>query len=94
MRSAAVFIEKSGPTTAGALTPDMQVSQREIFGPILPIRTYRNKEEVAEYINSHDRPLALYPFTHDRQLQDFYISNVMSGGVGVNEALQIGRAHV
>ncbi len=80
-------LRKFPPHLVLNLTPDMQMSQREIFGPILPIRTYRNKEEVADYINSHDRPLALYPFTHDRQLQDFYISNVMSGGVGVNEAL-------
>ena len=66
---------------------EMQVMQREIFGPILPIRTYRDRQEVAHYINRHDRPLAIYPFTHDRQLQDFYISHVMSGGVSVNEAL-------
>jgi coniferyl-aldehyde dehydrogenase len=68
-------------------TPDMIASQREIFGPILPIRTYRDKMEVARYINSHDRPLAIYPFTHDKSLQQFYISRVMSGGVSVNEAL-------
>lgn len=68
-------------------TEDMQVMQREIFGPILPIRTYRDRQEVADYINSHDRPLAIYPFTLDRKLQDFYISRVMSGGVSVNEAL-------
>jgi coniferyl-aldehyde dehydrogenase len=68
-------------------TEDMLVSQREIFGPLLPVRTYTDKAEVARYINSHDRPLALYPFTNDRQLQQFYISRVMSGGVSVNEAL-------
>jgi len=68
-------------------TEEMQVMQREIFGPILPIRTYRDKQEVADYINSHDRPLAIYPFTRERALQDFYISRVMSGGVSVNEAL-------
>ncbi|MCX7175192.1 MAG: coniferyl aldehyde dehydrogenase [Proteobacteria bacterium] len=68
-------------------TEDMQLMQREIFGPILPIRTYRDKQEVVDYINGHDRPLALYPFSHDRGLQDFYIANVMSGGVSVNEAL-------
>lgn len=68
-------------------TEEMLVSQREIFGPILPIRTYRNEMEVAQYINRHDRPLAIYPFTHDKALQRFYISRVMSGGVSVNEAL-------
>jgi coniferyl-aldehyde dehydrogenase len=66
---------------------DMIVMQREIFGPILPIKTYADRQEVADYINSHDRPLAIYPFTHNAELRDFYISRVMSGGVSVNEAL-------
>jgi coniferyl-aldehyde dehydrogenase len=68
-------------------TEDMQVMRREIFGPILPIRTYVDKQEVADYINGRDRPLALYPFTNDARTRDFYISRVMSGGVSVNEAL-------
>jgi coniferyl-aldehyde dehydrogenase len=68
-------------------TEDMQVMEREIFGPILPIRTYIDRREVADYINNHDRPLAIYPFTNDAQTRDFYISRVMSGGVSVNEAL-------
>jgi len=66
---------------------EMLLMQREIFGPILPVKTYRHPEEVAQYINSDDRPLAIYPFTHDVDLQDFYITHVMSGGVSVNEAL-------
>jgi coniferyl-aldehyde dehydrogenase len=68
-------------------TEDMVVLQREIFGPILPVKAYSNRQEVADYINAHDRPLAIYPFTHDAELRDFYISRVMSGGVSVNEAL-------
>jgi len=78
---------KFAPHLVLSPTDEMEVMQREIFGPILPIRTYRHKQEVADYINGRDRPLALYPFTHDPELQDFYISRVMSGGVGVNEAL-------
>ena len=35
-------------------TEDMELMQREIFGPILPIRSYSEKQEVADYINSHD----------------------------------------
>jgi coniferyl-aldehyde dehydrogenase len=66
---------------------DMIVSQRETFGPILPIRTYKSEMDVARYINARDRPLAIYPFTRDKTLQQFYISRVMSGGVSVNEAL-------
>lgn len=68
-------------------TEEMVVMQREIFGPILPIKTYSDRQEVADYVNGHDRPLAIYPFTHDAELRDFYISRVMSGGVSVNEAL-------
>ncbi|MDE2361883.1 MAG: coniferyl aldehyde dehydrogenase [Hyphomicrobiales bacterium] len=68
-------------------TEDMVVMQREIFGPILPIKTYSDRQEVADYVNARDRPLAIYPFTNDAGLRDFYISHVMSGGVSVNEAL-------
>ena len=69
------------------VSDDMQVMQREIFGPLLPIKTYRTVQEVVDYINAHDRPLAFYPFTNDKHLQDFYIDHVMSGGVSVNTAL-------
>lgn len=69
------------------VSEDMLVMQREIFGPLLPIMTYRTKEEVARYINSHDRPLALYPYTKNAELRDYLIDNVMSGGVSVNNCL-------
>ena len=65
----------------------MELMRREIFGPILPVRAYSDRQEVADYINGHDRPLAIYPFTNNRELRDYYISRVMSGGVSVNEAL-------
>jgi coniferyl-aldehyde dehydrogenase len=66
---------------------DMKVLQREIFGPILPVRSYSEPSEVVQAINAHDRPLAFYPFTHDKALQDYYLRNVMSGGVSVNDVL-------
>jgi coniferyl-aldehyde dehydrogenase len=66
---------------------DMLLMQREIFGPILPVVSYGDRQEVADFINGRDRPLAIYPFTHDGDLRDFYISRVLSGGVSVNEAL-------
>ena len=69
------------------VTDDMVVMQREIFGPLLPIKTYRSADEVVAYVNGRDRPLAIYPFTHDRNLQELYITRVMSGGVSVNEGL-------
>jgi coniferyl-aldehyde dehydrogenase len=82
-----VNLRKFSPHLVLHPTEDMHVMQREIFGPILPVRSYTDEQEVAGYINAHDRPLAIYPFTNDRRLREFYISRVMSGGVAVNEAL-------
>ncbi len=68
-------------------TPDMIIRSRETFGPILMVLSYREPEEVIDYVNSHDRPLALYPFTNSRKLSSRYIDRIMSGGVTVNDAL-------
>jgi coniferyl-aldehyde dehydrogenase len=69
------------------VSDDMIVMQREIFGPLLPIKTYRTREEVAAYVNERDRPLAMYPFSDDRELQQYYVTHIMSGGVCINTAL-------
>lgn len=69
------------------VTDDMDIMRREIFGPLLPVKTYQEKREVVDYINAHDRPLAFYPFTNDQALLDYYLTHVMSGGVSVNTAL-------
>lgn len=68
-------------------TDDMIIRHRETFGPLLKVLMYREHSEVVAHINKYDRPLALYPFTNDRKLQDMYIERVMSGGVTVNDAL-------
>jgi coniferyl-aldehyde dehydrogenase len=64
-----------------------ELMTREIFGPILPLRPYRELDAVIEAINDGDRPLALYPFTHDDRAARRIIERVMSGGVSVNDAL-------
>lgn len=69
------------------VTDEMEIMRREIFGPLLPIKTYTDRQQVIDYINSHDRPLAFYPFTNDSGLASYYINHVMSGGVSVNAAL-------
>lgn len=75
--------------------PGMQVMQREIFGPLLPILSYRNREEVAQYINDRPNPLALYLFSHDRGLQDWYLQQTLSGGVTLNDTLlHAGQHHL
>jgi coniferyl-aldehyde dehydrogenase len=66
---------------------DCALMTREIFGPILPVHGYRDLDAVIETINDGDRPLALYPFTHDERAVQHIIDRVMSGGVSVNDAL-------
>ena len=68
-------------------TENMTVRSRETFGPILMVLTYKKPEEVIKYINGQDRPLALYPFTKNKELAQLYIDRIMSGGVSVNDAL-------
>jgi coniferyl-aldehyde dehydrogenase len=82
-----VSTRKLAPHIVMDVTPDMQLMQREIFGPILPVRLYDQPQEVADAINSRDRPLAIYPFTRDSKTRDFYLTRVMSGGVSVNDAI-------
>lgn len=66
---------------------DCALIQEEIFGPILPIRTYQSLDQVIESTNAGERPLAFYPFSHDRRTVQKLLAHVMSGGVGVNNAL-------
>jgi coniferyl-aldehyde dehydrogenase len=68
-------------------TDNMTIRNRETFGPIMMVLTYKDPKEVIEYVNGHDRPLALYPFTKNKELASMYIDRIMSGGVTVNDAL-------
>lgn len=63
---------------------DLLVMRHEIFGPILPIKGYNHIDEVIDYVNDHERPLALYVFSKDQKLIDKVINNTISGGVSIN----------
>ena len=67
--------------------PDSSLWQREIFGPILPIRGYQSVDEAVHAINAGPRPLAIYPFSDSPATVQSLLDHVMSGGVSVNDAL-------
>jgi coniferyl-aldehyde dehydrogenase len=67
--------------------PDCVLMQREVFGPMLPLRKYTRLDDVIASINDGPRPLAVYPFSHDKAQVQKIIDHVMSGGVSVNDAL-------
>ncbi len=76
---------KFPPTLVRGISDEMALMQSEIFGPILPIMTYRRLDEALAYVNAHERPLALYLFTHDARLQQRVVGQTMSGGVSIND---------
>lgn len=75
------------PTIVYDCADDCVAVNEEIFGPILPIVTYRTLDEAMDYINDRPRPLALYYFNHDRSLSKKVIDGTMSGGVTMNGCL-------
>lgn len=78
---------KIPPTLISEPPEDMKVLQEEIFGPLLPIRTYREFSETIDYINSRPRPLAAYYFGEDADEQSAVETRTTSGGVCINDVI-------
>jgi coniferyl-aldehyde dehydrogenase len=68
-------------------TDDMTVMQEEIFGPLLPVRTYKTADGAIDEINRRDRPLGLYWFGEDETEQRRVLDRTISGGVTVNDVV-------
>jgi coniferyl-aldehyde dehydrogenase len=68
-------------------TDDMTVMQEEIFGPLLPIKSYKAVDEAIDYVNRRDRPLGLYWFGTDSAEERKVLDRTISGGVTVNDVI-------
>ena len=79
--------QKIAPTLI--INPDNEAMcmQDEIFGPILPIKTYKNFEETISYINNRPRPLAAYFFGKDKAEEERFLTGTTSGGVSINDVM-------
>ena len=75
------------PTLVLNPTDDMLCMQEEIFGPLLPVKTYQDVSETIGYVNDHDRPLGLYYFGHDQQETRRVLDQTTSGGVTLNDVI-------
>lgn len=71
-------------------TEDMKVLQSEIFGPVMPVKSYKGVEEAIDYINAKPRPLALYYFGNDKAEEDKLLNHTLSGGVTINSVVMHG----
>ena len=75
------------PTLVLDPTDDMKVMQDEIFGPVLPVKQYRDVRETIDYVNGRDRPLGLYYFGRNNAEKDRVLNETTSGGVTVNDVI-------
>jgi len=75
------------PTLVLNPSEDMKIMQEEIFGPLLPVKTYSRIEETIDYVNQHDRPLGLYYFGDDANETRQVLDHTVSGGVTLNDVI-------
>lgn len=61
--------------------------QSEIFGPLLPVKTYHHLNEVTDYINTHDHPLALYYFGDNEDHSKMFQNDILAGGMTINDVV-------
>jgi len=75
------------PALLDHVSLESPIMQEEIFGPILPIITYTNLEECISYIVNHPKPLALYLFTENKEVQKRVLSSCNFGGGCINDTI-------
>ena len=73
------------PTIMNNVTWDDAVMQEEIFGPILPVLTFKNFNEALIQIGAHEKPLSAYLFTNDSEEKENFISKISFGGGCIND---------
>ena len=78
---------KIPPTLVLNPTDEMQIMKEEIFGPLLPINTYKDISEPINYINKNDKPLGLYYFGNNINEENNVVNSTSSGGVTVNDIM-------
>ncbi len=75
------------PTVLTAVPEDAAIWEAEIFGPLLPLRTYRTLDEAIAYITARPKPLAMYLFSRKQAHWQRLLDETRSGGVCINDCL-------
>jgi aldehyde dehydrogenase (NAD+) len=76
-----------GPTILADVDPQSPVMQEEIFGPILPVIGFDTLSEVLDLLGARPKPLALYVFAEDLEIQRKVIGQTSSGGICINDTI-------
>lgn len=72
------------PTIVKNVTEDDALMQEEIFGPILPVISFSSVGSAIGFVNRRDKPLALYLFANDKDVQDRILAGASAGGTTIN----------
>lgn len=75
------------PAVLADVTDDMLIMQEEVFGPILPVLTYRRVDEALAHVDAGSKPLALYVFSADDAFVEDVLRRSTSGGACVNDVM-------
>lgn len=75
------------PTLIDGISVEDPIMQGEIFGPILPIIEYEKLDDAIKFVNSRNKPLALYIFSDDKMYQERILNETSSGNASINECL-------
>lgn len=75
------------PTVLTNVSPEAAVMQEEIFGPVLPVMTYRTLEDAFRTIDAREKPLVLYIFSRDRGVVDTILRRTRAGGTAINHTM-------
>lgn len=75
------------PTLLDHVNMNAPIMQEEIFGPILPMITYDSLDEVIDYVTNHEKSLALYLFTRDKEVETKILNSCSFGGGCINDTI-------
>ncbi|HEY0898191.1 MAG TPA: coniferyl aldehyde dehydrogenase [Sphingobacteriaceae bacterium] len=75
------------PTLVFEPNDEMILMKEEIFGPVLPVVTYKTLQEAIDFVNARPKPLALYYFDNDSGRVDEVLLKTLSGGVTINDCM-------
>jgi aldehyde dehydrogenase (NAD+) len=81
------FNERDVAPTVLEAADGSSIMQQEIFGPILPMQTYRDLDDALRAVRSREKPLVLYLFSRDRKVKRRVLAETSAGGTAINDTL-------
>lgn len=75
------------PTVLRNVSPRSAIMEEEIFGPVLPVLTWRTLDEAIRFVNDREPPLALYVFSRNRQIVDAVLRRTRAGTTAINDVV-------